>query len=154
LRVSLLAAVPVPQKLGIGFAILLIVGWVIFIVAHVRRDTEPRGAEMELAPDRKQYFDDDELEGPKLERVLGMALVLLIVVAIGLPLYWWHEPSRQAGAVVYFKNAAIERGRILFQPSNSTEPTHNVGHFGCANCHGSVGQGGSTSYSITTALGT
>jgi mono/diheme cytochrome c family protein len=152
--VSLLAAVPVPQKLGIAFAVLLIVGWLVFIIAHVRRDTEPRGAEMELAPNRKQYYDDDELEGPKLERVLGMALILLVIIAIGLPLYWWHEPSRQAGAVVYFNNAAIERGRILFQPSNSTEPTHNVGHFGCANCHGSVGQGGSTSYSITTALGT
>ena len=151
---SLLAAVPVPQKLGIAFAVLLVLGWLGFIVAHVRRDTEPRGAEMELAPNRKPYYDDDALEGPRLERVLGMALILLIVIAIGLPLYWWHEPSREAGAVVYFNNAAIERGYILFQPSSSTAPTHNVGHFGCANCHGSVGQGGSTNYSITTPLGT
>lgn len=151
---SLLAAVPVPQKLGIAFAVLLVLGWLAFIVAHVRRDTEPRGAEMELAPNRRPYYDDDALESVKLDRVLGMALVLLIIIGIGLPLYWWHEPSRQAGAVVYFNKAAIERGRILFQPSASTEPTHNVGHFGCANCHGSVGQGGSTSFSIATSLGT
>ena len=102
---SLLAAVPVPQKLGIAFAVILVIGWLVFIVAHVRRDTEPRGAEMEVAPNRKPYYEDDELEGPKLERVLGMALVLLIIIAVGLPLYWWHEPSRQAGAVVYFNKA-------------------------------------------------
>ena len=150
---TIIVATSTQQKLGAAVAVILVVGWLGFIVAHVRHGTEPRGAEMELAPNRRSYYEDDVLEGAKLDRVLGMALILLIIIAIGLPLYWVNEPTRPAGAVVMFNKAAIERGRILFQPSASTEPTHNVGHFGCANCHGPKGEGGSTNFSIQTPLG-
>jgi mono/diheme cytochrome c family protein len=145
-----------PQKLGTLFAVVLVVGWAVFILAHVKRSGVRAGAEIEAAPNRKPYFDDDELEGPKLERVLGMALILLVVIAIGLPLYWLREPGRQAGAIRGFANKAAASGFILFQSVSSTGPTHpkdNAIHFGCADCHGNLGQGGSTRYTITNALG-
>ena len=146
-------ALTTPQKLGAVFAVALVVGWAVFIVAHIVRSGLRPGAEVELAPNRKPYLDDEQLEGPKLERALGLALFMLIIIAIGLPLYWLGEPTRQAHAQVGFDKRAAERGRILFQPADSPEPTHNVGHFGCATCHGPKGEGGSTSYTINTPLG-
>jgi mono/diheme cytochrome c family protein len=44
----------------------------------------------------------------------------------------------------------------LFQPADSTAKANakeNELHFGCAGCHGNKGQGGSTNYAITSALG-
>lgn len=146
-------ALSTPQKLGSVFAVALVVGWAVFIVAHTVRSGQRPGSEVELAPNRKPYLDDEQLEGPKLERALALALFMLIIIAIGLPLYWLGEPTRQAHAQVGFDNRAAERGRILFQPADSPEPTHNVGHFGCATCHGAQGGGGSTSYTITDPLG-
>jgi mono/diheme cytochrome c family protein len=124
---------------------------VYFVVTFRHRDPdEDRTKEAELAPNRKPYLDDEALEGPRLERALGWALVLLIVASIGPLVYWLNEPSRQAGAVEEFDRKAIERGRQLFLPTDS--PEHGA-HFGCATCHGSEGQGGSTQYTITDYLG-
>jgi mono/diheme cytochrome c family protein len=146
-------ALTTPQKLGAVFTAALVVGWAVFIIAHVTRSGVKPGAEVEIAPNRKPYLEDDQLEGPKLEKAQLWALGCLIVIGIGLPLYWLNEPTREAGAAVGFNNASAERGRILFQPADSPEPTHNVGHFGCATCHGSKGQGGSTNYTIVSPLG-
>jgi mono/diheme cytochrome c family protein len=151
-----MVAVTTPQKLGMVFALALVVGWAVFILAHVKRGAVAPGAEIEAAPNRKQYHVDDELEGRKLERVLSLALVLVIVLAVGLPLYWLNEPTRQAGAVKYFDKKAAEVGFLIFQPADSPLPAHpkdNALHFGCAKCHGNVGQGGSTSFAITTPDG-
>lgn len=124
---------------------------VYFVVTFRHRDPdEDRTKEAELAPNRKPYLDDEALEGPRLERALGWALVLLIISAIGPLVYWLNEPSRQAGAVEEFDRKAVERGRQLFLPTDS--PEHGA-HFGCATCHGSEGQGGVTQYTITDYLG-
>jgi mono/diheme cytochrome c family protein len=131
----------------------LVIGWFIYIVVQVRRpDAPPPGSEIELAPNRRPYFDDDELEGPKLERALGWALVLLIITALGLPLYWAREPGRQKQHLVGFDKRAANRGEILFQAADSPIPAGNVGHFGCAGCHGSVGQGGAANFSVADPL--
>jgi mono/diheme cytochrome c family protein len=90
------------------------------------------------------------MEGPRLSKYLMIALVLLAVTAIGLPLYWLDEPSRQVGAEVGFDERAVERGRILFLPSSS--PEHGL-HFGCADCHGPKAEGGVAKYTITDYLG-
>ena len=63
----------------------------------VRRASE-LGSEIELAPNRRPYYNDEELEGARLELVQFVGVLLLIVIVIGLPLYWVFEPSRQAGA--------------------------------------------------------
>ncbi|HLY84356.1 MAG TPA: c-type cytochrome [Acidimicrobiales bacterium] len=146
-------AVSTPQKLGMVFAVAFVVGWAIFIVAHLKRGGVAPGAEIELAPNRKPYYDDEQLEGLKLERVLTMALILIIILAVGLPLYWLGEPRRQKGAVKYFDKKAVAAGFLLFQPTDTPLPPHpkdNAIPFGCAKCHGNVGQGGSTTYVLTT----
>lgn len=122
-----------------------------FAVTFRYRDPEEdRAQEAELAPNRKPYLDDDALEGPRLERALGWALVLLVISAIGPLVYWLNEPSRQAGAADEFDAKAVERGRQLFLPTDS--PEHGA-HFGCATCHGPQGQGGVTKYTVTDYLG-
>jgi mono/diheme cytochrome c family protein len=144
------------QKLGTVFAIALVVGWLFFILAHVKRGAVKAGDEVQNAPNRKPYYDDDVLEGAKLERALTMALVFLIVLGVGLPLYWVNETRRENGAKKLFANTAVEVGFSLFQPAASPLPANaklNELHFGCAGCHGSHGEGGATSYSITTPLG-
>jgi mono/diheme cytochrome c family protein len=148
---AVLAAMPAQQRIGIGIVLLLVAGWVAYGVYQLRQRPPglAPGAEIELAPNRRPYFDDDALEGPRLERVLGWAFFLLVIIAVGLPLYWWHEPSRQVGATRGFDHRAAERGFLLFQPADSAIPTHNVGHFGCAVCHGSVGQGGAAKFVLS-----
>jgi mono/diheme cytochrome c family protein len=152
----MIAAISTPQKLGMVFAVALVVGWAVFILAHFKRGGVPAGAEIEAAPNRKVYFADDELESRKLERALSMALLFLLVLAVGLPLYWLNEPKRQAGAVKYFDKKSAQVGFLIFQPADSPllpHPKDNALHFGCATCHGNKGQGGSTNFSITGSDG-
>lgn len=147
------AAVNTQQKLGIAVAVLLVAGWLVYLAAHLRRrEAPPVGAEIELAPNRKPYLDDDELEGSKLSKALGWGLVLTVVSAVGLPLYWLDEPSRQAGAANGFDKRAAERGFTLFQPADSPLPAGNVGHFGCGGCHGPSGEGGSIDFALSDPL--
>jgi mono/diheme cytochrome c family protein len=141
------------ERIGIGIAFAVVAGFIIYaIVAVKNRDKdEPIGSEIELAPNRKPYFDDEVLEGPRLERFLGWALVLLIICAVGPLVYWLNEPSRQAGAEEAFLDKSIERGRSLFLPTNS--PEHGA-HFGCADCHGGMAAtGGAAKYTLEAADG-
>ena len=130
------------------FAFALYVGLTMW-----RRDPgEPPGSEVELAPNRKPYYDDDTLEGPRLDRALLVCLGMLTVIAVALPLYWLREPGRQAHALRGFDERAAERGAGLFAsvsaPACSQSSTCSGIHFGCADCHGSKGQGGSTTYVV------
>ena len=99
------------------------IGWAIFIViARRRRRLSPSinvlrsgkpevGSEIELAPNRKPYLPDEELEGPKLDRALTSGLLTLFIIAIGLPLYWIIEPGRQANAATDFNAEFVDAGR-------------------------------------------
>jgi len=148
-----MVAVTTQQKLGLGFVVVLVVGWVAYLVVHIRRPANPPGSEIELAPNRRPYLDDDAMEGPRLEKILGWSMVMMVVIAIGLPAYWLNEPGRQKGAQTGFDHRAEERGFTLFQPTDSPIPEGNIGHFGCGKCHGVKGEGGGTTFTITDALG-
>jgi mono/diheme cytochrome c family protein len=107
------------------------------------------GAEIELAPNRKQYYDDEQLEGKVLDRVLLIALVLIAVIAVGLPMYWLAEPGRQSNAIEYYEGPEgvfATRGAGLFAGSEA-------GGLGCADCHGSAAQGGSRSHILLDSEG-
>ena len=140
------------ERAGWFIGAATIVAMIIYFVVTFRtRDAdEPLGSEIELAPNRKPYFDDEALEGRRLERALGWALVLLVISAIGPLVYWLNEPSRQAGAVAEFDRKAVERGRVLFLPTDS--PEHGA-KFGCATCHGLDGSGGVAPYTLTESDG-
>jgi mono/diheme cytochrome c family protein len=146
----LLATVSTQQKLGVVIAAIFIVGWFGYLFAHLRKAGPPPGAEIELAPNRKPYYDDDSLETKKLDRSLGTAVLLLAVVAIGLPAYWVREAQRQVDAQHGFEHRSVHRGSILFLPTDA--PKHGA-KFGCGTCHGTEGQGGVTKATITDSLG-
>ncbi|MEO7441921.1 MAG: c-type cytochrome, partial [Acidimicrobiales bacterium] len=148
-----LLGVTTQQKLGLATVVLLVGGWAVYILVNLKdRRAEPLGSEIELSPNRRPYFNDEALEGPRLTGALVGALVLMVIVAVGLPVYWANEPSRQEGAVRGFDVRAAGRGFLLFQPSDSPVPAGNVGHFGCGGCHGTEAQGGSTTFSVPNAL--
>ena len=73
------------QKVGLGIAVVVLIAWLVFIYTTTRRTTEP-GSEIELAPNRRPYLDDDAMEGPRLDKALIWAMALLGIVAVGLPL--------------------------------------------------------------------
>jgi mono/diheme cytochrome c family protein len=155
LRLTLghLLAATTQQQVGVAVVVAIVVGWAAYLMLHIGRTGGDVGSEVELAPNRRPYLDDEALEGPRLDRVLLWSAVLIAIVAIGLPLYWLTEPSRQAGAIRGFDKRAASRGFVLFQPTGSPIPEGNIGHFGCGGCHGAKGEGGSTAYAITDYLG-
>jgi mono/diheme cytochrome c family protein len=112
----------------------------------MRQGRDEVGSEIELAPNRVRYYDDDELEGRRLDRTLSLGLLGLFVVGIGLPLYWLQEPSRQDNAKGDLKRKFVDRGEEMFA-------TTEKGGFNCAFCHGEAGVGGVAPYTITDAEG-
>jgi mono/diheme cytochrome c family protein len=136
------------RSVGIVVALVLVAAWLLYIVTNLRKARHEIGSEIELAPNRKPYLDDEELEGPKLDRALRWGVITLIIVAVGLPLYWLREPTRQIQAEAMFEERAksddleLAGGAALFA-------TTEEGGFNCAGCHGPEGVGGVTSFAIT-----
>lgn len=121
---------------------ITVVGWVVYFFANRRAAQPELGSEIELAANRKPYYDDEVLEGSRLERVQLLGLLFLVVIVIGLPLYWVLEPSRQAGATTAEDRRFVAWGGQLFA-------TTAEGGFNCAGCHGATGGGGQAPYTIT-----
>lgn len=67
--------------------VILVAGWVIYALFNLRVARKETGAELELSANRKPYYDDDGLEGPRLELVQFVGVLLLVVIVVGLPLY-------------------------------------------------------------------
>jgi mono/diheme cytochrome c family protein len=141
----MLLATTVQQSVAYVIAALVVVGFVLWLIANLRRAKPEVGAELELAPNRKPYYDDEGMEGKRLDRFLGWGLVSLTIVAVGLPLYWLAEPGRQSGAVTNFAETFAHRGELLSLPTAQ-------GGFNCQGCHGGV-SGGWVQYNLTLPNG-
>src|SRR5918996_2529584 len=111
--VTVLAASTV-TVVGAAIVSLIAVGFVVYVIANIRAGRPEAGSEMELAPNRKPYADDDQLETTVLNRTLRWALVLLVITAVGLPLYWLNEPGRMSGAIDNFEETFVHRGEELY----------------------------------------
>ena len=134
-------AVSAYQSVAWVIAVLALVGWVLWLLANVRRAKPEIGAELELAPNRKPYFDDEELEGRRMEAWQLAGLAFLTICAVGLPLYWLAEPGRMEGAITNFDEVYAHPGEGLYA-------TTEEGGFNCAGCHGGV-SGGVAPYTMT-----
>ncbi|MDQ1461335.1 MAG: hypothetical protein QOI08_2819 [Actinomycetota bacterium] len=113
------------------------------IVYVVRSVLSPKRAHSEekTPANLTPFLGDEDLEGRRLERVLGWALVFAAAFAVALPLYWLREPTRQTQANQYFDKNSVARGAILY--ANSASPEYNAAiSLQCANCHGQKGVGG------------
>ena len=133
----------------IAYILLAIVigGWIVYALINGRQSRSSVGSEIELAPNRKPYFDDETLEGRRLERVQLIGVLLLVVVVIGLPLYWILEPARMRGAAAAEEETFIERGAALFAPTGD-----NLQALNCAGCHGGMNAtGGEAPYTVASA---
>jgi cytochrome c553 len=127
---------------GAVIVALIVLGFALYVIVNIRIGREEVGSEIELAPNRKPFLADDALETTRLNRTLLWAMVLLGVSAVGLPLYWLNEPSRQSGAVEGFDSTFVKRGEEAFTEGSQ-----------CANCHGPEGGGGQAPYTVLDAEG-
>lgn len=125
------------QTVGTVIAVLALAGFTIYVVFNVMAGRREVGSEIELAPNRKPYMDDEELETTRLNRTLLSGVGLLTIVAVGLPLYWLHEPGRQDGARANSQEQFIARGRTQFTEGSD-----------CASCHGPEGGGAQATYTL------
>ena len=149
-------AVLTQRRIAVIVVLLMTLGWVIYLISTAKKTYVP-GAELEVAPNRKPYFDDNAMEGPRLTRFLWWAFATMAILAVGLPAYWLREPFRQQGkgfdrGVAYFHDTSVKRGEELFQASPGDPPTPREPHFGCENCHGKEGVGGVAPYSVGDPL--
>src|SRR6188508_137406 len=123
-------------------AIIAIAAYVIWAVLS------PKRASQDIEPaNRTPFLNDEDLESRRLERVQGWALLFAAVVAIALPLYWLHEPSRQKESVSYFDENAAERGEELYSDA-TMEAFNSAVSLACASCHGAEGGGGPVPFTL------
>ena len=135
------------RTIGFLIAILVTLGMIVYLMLQSRVAKPEIGSEVELAPNRKQYHDDEVLEGRVLNRNLFLGLGLIAIVAVTLPLYWLQEPSQLSGAEGRFDEISRSRGEEQFLPAAE-------GGLGCADCHGGMeATGGSAQHVITDANG-
>jgi mono/diheme cytochrome c family protein len=148
------------QVIGIVIALALAIGWGLYLLTNMRRARAEVGSELELAPNRKPYLDDEQLEGPRLERALTWGLVSLAIIGVGLPLYWLAEPGRQAGAIDDMRE---QREGVTYVHGEGSEPVGGgalfaateQGGFNCAGCHGGMAAiGGEVPATLTEPDGT
>lgn len=139
-----LAAVLANTQTNVGYVIVgvVVIGFVAYLFINARKAKAEVGSEIELAPNRKPYHDDEELETRVLDGALRWALVLLVIIGVALPLYWLNEPGRQSGADENYRDTFVARGEELYNAGAN-----------CAACHGPEGVGGVAPYSITDDTG-
>lgn len=136
-----LLAASTQRNLGMAIAVVAIVGFAIYLIYNVLwAGRGERGSEVELAPNRKPYLSDEELETSKLDLALVSGLVTLVIIGVALPLYWLGEPGRQQGYLEDSRRQFTSRGSEQFEER-------------CASCHGGGGLGGDTATSITDDSG-
>jgi len=126
--------------------IIAIAALIFFIVRSVL-SPKKAATEEKLPANLTPFYEDDVLEGRRLERVQGWALVFAAIIAVALPIYWLREPTREAQSVKYFDKNQVARGATLF--ANSSMPAYNSAiSLQCANCHGAKGEGGTAKTTI------
>jgi mono/diheme cytochrome c family protein len=148
--VSPVLAATTQQSVALAIFAIVLVGWVLWIISTTRRGRPEVGAELEVAPNRREPASDEEMEGARMERTMMFSLGCLVIIAIGLPLYWLAEPGRQEGAITYFDERNAGETFHHGQPvgGGALFALTAEGGFNCAGCHGGL-DGGTAPYTIT-----
>lgn len=114
--------------------VLAVVAGILWLGLMLVSALRNRGGEEEVSPNLKPGIDDQQLETKRLEGGQKAAIAFSAFLAISLPLYFLGENNRQDGFVDEFSEASVERG------------AHLVEEFGCFECHGPLGSGGSAPF--------
>ncbi len=125
--------------------ILLLVNGIAVVVFVALAVLGSRGRKPAPPANRVEYYNDETMEGPKLERFLGAAVIFSAILAASLPVYWLLEPDRQEKMNEFFLEDSAERGRLRFAVTGTVPPTE-VLQLECARCHGAKGEGGSATF--------
>jgi len=135
------------SNIGYVIVVLTMIAFVLYIFINVRRDRPETGSELVLAPNRVPHHPDEVLEGSVLTRNLAYGLGAIVLISVGLPLYWLGEPARNEGTQATFDRVAVSRGEEMFA-------TTEEGGLNCAGCHGGMeATGGSAPFTINDANG-
>jgi mono/diheme cytochrome c family protein len=121
-------------------AFLAMAGFVVWSIISLRRNPE-REEPRNIA----EFLPDEDLEGRRLERVLGWALMFTLVIAVALPVYFVAEPFRQESMEDTYLEQSIARGETYFADPNSEAYVSDTS-LQCARCHGADGKGGTASF--------
>lgn len=143
---SVVSFATVYRTIGLTLFTVVLVATIVYVLVNVVFSGKSElGAEIELAPNRKPYYPDEILEGPKLDRSLTLGLLMLFILAVGIPLYWIMEPGRQENAANGFGDKFASRGASLFAASGETAQALD-----CAGCHGGVAGGLRQNFVVTS----
>ena len=112
------------RSIAIVLLAIVVIGWAIYVFINIRQAKAEVGSEIELAPNRGNLPDDEELEGRRLEKVQAFGVLMLLVMALVLPVYWMLEGGRRSGAETAFSEQSIARGAALAAEQE------------CTDCHG------------------
>ncbi len=112
------------RSIAIVLLAIVVVGWAIYVFVNIRQAKSEIGSEIELAPNRGNMPDDEELEGSRLEKVQAFGVLMLLIMALVLPIYWMLEGGRRSGAETSFSEAAVSRGAAVAAAAE------------CTDCHG------------------
>ncbi len=110
----------------------------VFLLGVLVQAVRERRRQPVEAPNQVPYLDDPQMEGPRLERILGWTLAMFAIIAVSLPAYWLLEPERQELRSDAFLETSVEQGEELYASTTSGSEVA----LGCADCHGPEGQGG------------
>ncbi len=137
----LIYAASTQRTIGLVIALIVGVGAALYVLVNVFSTGKKEiGSEIELAPNRKPYYEDEELETKKLDLSLAAGVGTLAIIALALPLYWLGEPGRQEGYVAITDRISADRGGEAFEEL-------------CAQCHGAEGVGGAAGYTVLDEQG-
>ena len=108
-----------PSNVGFGSIVLLIavavlMAWMAYLWLNARRSVRRD----DPAPNVSPPISDEELEGPKLTRILMAAVVSSAVLAGVMSVYYATESRRQANAAEKIHEKDVEEGEKWFDGSD------------------------------------
>jgi plastocyanin len=130
------------QTVLIVIAAILTVVLIVFTVLvglprfHRRRGGPDIPAGMRPGP------SDPDLEKPNLERLQAWAILMVVIMAVWVPVYWLREAKANEEDLITLQEQSIERGRLTTMPGNE----ENQLGFNCERCHGQGLHGGLNVY--------
>ena len=142
----MITAATTQQGVGKALIAIAVIGLLIYVFAENRVSKQSNLDSFLNAPNRKAAPNDEVFEGPRLDRWLTWALVLMTIVAISVPVYWLGEYGRQEGAIRGFDKRSVDRGEeAYFETPNSK---HGTPALNCQQCHGANAGGGAVKTAV------
>jgi plastocyanin len=130
------------QTVLIVVAAVLTVALIVFtVLVGLPRFHRRRGGP-DIPPGMKPGPSDPDLEKPNLERLQAWGILLIVIMAVWIPVYWLREAKANEQDLITLQQQSIERGRLTTMPGGE----ENQFGFNCERCHGQGLSGGLNVY--------